>query len=74
MSALRSVDELLFAWPAVCRLAEDEWAKGFAASIAKQSRRKTWKPSPKQHAMMARMVSELYQHRGGDFDLIDCEE
>ncbi|WP_299841708.1 hypothetical protein [uncultured Paracoccus sp.] len=63
-SALRPVDELLWSCPTVCKAATNEWAKGFARSIASQSRRRNWTPSPKQHALMHRMVSELYQTRG----------
>lgn len=74
-ATLRPVEELLWSWPTVCRMATTEWAKGFAASIAKQAKRPTWTPSRKQHALMQRMVSELYQHNsneGGDFDVIDA--
>lgn len=71
-STLRPVDELLWSWPTVCRMATNEWAKGFALSIMKQSKRRNWNPSPKQHALMNNMVNELYQHRG-DFDGGDCE-
>ena len=35
-SALRPVDELLWSWPTVCKAATNEWAKGFARSIASQ--------------------------------------
>ena len=72
----RTVDELLWSWPSVCQSATTEWAKDFARSIASQSRRRNWKPSPKQHQLMQRLVNELYQHRGDfdggdDFDLIE---
>lgn len=76
MSALLPVDEILWSWPTVCEKATNEWAKGFALSIARQSRRRSWKPTPKQHRMMQRMVIELYQQRddfdgAGDFSLIE---
>ncbi|SNR59098.1 DUF664 domain-containing protein [Paracoccus sediminis] len=67
MQPLPTVEELLWSWPAVCKAAKDEWAKDFALSIAKQSRHKNWTPSTKQHALMMRMVNEVYRHRG-DFD------
>ncbi|SNR24159.1 hypothetical protein EYF88_01735 [Paracoccus sediminis] len=67
---LPSVDELMWSWPTVCKAAKDEWARGFALSIAKQSKRRNWKPSPKQHALMMRMVNEVYRDRG-DFDGTD---
>lgn len=70
MSKLAPVDELLWSWPTVCKSATNAWAKGFALSIAKQSRRKNWTPSPKQHALMMRMVNEVYRDRG-DFDGTD---
>lgn len=65
--SLPPVEELLWSWPTVCKAATNDWAKSFALSIARQSRRKNWKPSPKQHALMMRMVNEVYRHRG-DFD------
>lgn len=68
----RSVDELLFHWPAVVRLAENDWAKDFAKSIAMQSRRRHWKPTPKQIGIMQRMVADLFIHTGQeDCDLIE---
>jgi len=71
MSRPRTVEELLFHWPQVVRLATNDWAKGFALSIARQSRRRNWKPTPRQICIMQRMVAELFQHRGDDFDLIE---
>lgn len=72
-NALRSVDELLWSWPTVCKVATNDWAKSFAQSIQRQSRRPNWMPSPKQHVLMNRMVAELYQHSddGDDLDLIE---
>ncbi|MDP5307574.1 hypothetical protein [Paracoccus spongiarum] len=66
-STLRPIDELLWSWPTVCKAATNDWARGFALSIAKHSKRRNWTPSPKQHALMNRLVAELYRHRG-DFD------
>ncbi len=56
----RSIDELVWYMPIVARMARDEWAKGFAESVLKQSRRRGWRPSVKQMATMQRMVSELF--------------
>lgn len=70
MSARPSVDELLWSWPSVCKAVKDEWAKGFALSIAKHAKRRNWTPTPKQYAMMHRLVADLYETRG-DFDLIE---
>lgn len=67
----RSVDELLHHWPTVCRLAEDDWAKGFALSIARQSRRRGWHPSAKQTGIMQRMVSELFTQADTELDLFE---
>lgn len=70
MMAPRTTEELLFHWSAVVQRAKNTWAKDFAASIAKQSRRRGWKPTPKQAALMQRMVSELFIHADhGEDDL-----
>ena len=74
MNAPRTVEELLFHWSAVVQRATNEWARDFASSIAKQSRRKGWRPTPKQAALMQRMVSELFTHADqweDDFSLIE---
>lgn len=59
--SLQPIDEILWSWPTVIRVAKDEWTKNFAKSIARQSRRRGWKPSPKQHALMSKIVSDLYR-------------
>lgn len=64
----RSLDELLALWPAVLRSAESEWQRSFAMSIARQGRRRTWQPSPKQLSLMRRMVDDLFT---GSPDLIE---
>ena len=66
------LDELLYHWSAVVRSAHrsgNEWAVGFAASIARQARRRHWRPSPKQAELMRRMVSETRR----DADLFTAE-
>lgn len=71
-ATLRPVEELLWSWPTVCRMATNEWAKGFAASIAKQAKRRNWHPSPKQHALMQQLVSETYREGLiGNFEVIE---
>lgn len=70
MNSQPSVDELLWSWPSVCKAATNDWAKAFAMSILRQSKRRGWMPSPKQYAMMKRFVADLYRHRG-DFDGVD---
>ena len=74
MNAPRSTEELLFHWSAVAQRATNAWAKEFAASIAKQSRRKGWRPTPKQAALMQSLVSDLFQRSDqgeDDFSLIE---
>lgn len=74
MNRMPSVDELLWSWPTVCKAVANEpsnnWAKNFVFSISRQSRRRDWRPSEKQRALMSRMVNEVYRQRG-DFDGID---
>ncbi len=41
--------------------ATDAWAKGFAGSILRQSRKSTWRPSEKQITMMRRLVSQMFE-------------
>lgn len=72
-SALRPVDELIWSMPFIAEAATNDWAKNFALSIMRQSRRRNWTPSPKQHALMNRMVAEHY-HSRGDFDAADDME
>jgi hypothetical protein len=50
--APRNIEELLFHMPTVAKTASTDWAKGFALSVVQQSRRRGWKPSEKQVAMM----------------------
>jgi len=56
----RCVDELLFHWPAVVKKAPEGFAKNFARSIAKQSRRRRWEPTEKQRRIMERFVADLF--------------
>lgn len=57
---MRSLDELLWSWPSVTAAARTDWERGFARSIAKASKRRGWKPSPKQLQLMNRLVDALY--------------
>ena len=59
----QELDEILtLRWPAVVRQVmaddSDEWLKGFVRSIARQGKRKTWKPSKRQASIMRRLVAE----------------
>lgn len=68
------IDRLIYHMPAVAERAENTWAKGFALSVVRQSRRRNWKPSPKQLSVMCGLVSDLFTYasdEGDDFDLIE---
>jgi len=68
------VERLLFHMPTVATHAQNEWAKGFAQSVARQSRRRGWAPSPKQLSVMRELVADLFLHRGhegGELDVIE---
>jgi len=69
------VERLLHHMPAVAASAQNDFARGFAVSVSRQSRRKGWWPSPKQLPVMRSLVSDLFAHNGqddgGDFDLIE---
>ena len=70
------LERLLHHMAAVRDSAENEWAAGFAKSILGQSRRRAWKPSPKQLSMMRKLVADLFaygvdQGEEGDFELIE---
>ena len=68
------VERLLFHWPRVVEVAPAGWPRDFAASIARQSRRRAWTPSPKQAGLMRQMVSELFAYSDGEDELIDRED
>ncbi len=62
----RELDEILtLYWPRVLRLVMapggNEWARSFALSIGRQSKRPDWRPSPKQAWIMRQMVQELFE-------------
>ncbi len=62
----RELDEILtIYWPRVLRRVMapggDQWARGFARSIARHGKRPDWNPSPKQAWLMRRMVQELFE-------------
>jgi len=70
------VERLLFHMPAVAASAENDFVRGFSASIIKQARRKGWWPSKKQLPLMRSLVSDLFvspkgNEQEGDFDLIE---
>lgn len=57
------LDEILTVhWPGVLRrvmVEGDDWAKGFAKSIARNGKRPAWRPTAKQAWIMRRLVAEL---------------
>lgn len=63
-----SIEELLFHMPWLSRNAPTAWERSFADGIAKNGRRRNWRPSPKQVAVMERLVSDMFagQPAGGD--------
>ncbi|WP_421906758.1 hypothetical protein [Mameliella sp.] len=67
------LERLLHYMPTIAREATNEWAKGFAGSVLRQSRRRGWEPSPKQLSMMRRLVSDLFAHGydEGEIDVIE---
>jgi hypothetical protein len=70
------IERLVYHMPTVAELAENDWSRGFALSIRKNSRRHNWRPSDKQLAMMRKLVSELFTHirnndQEDDFSLIE---
>lgn len=66
------IDQLLFSWGRVIADASG-WARGFALSIQRDRKKPGWRPTPKQQAMMSRLVAELPAVPGEDVDLIDNE-
>lgn len=69
------LDEILtLHWPRVVRRAMhdgDEWAQGFAKSIARHGKRLSWHPSHKQARIMRRMVNDLTTAPDDEFELIE---
>lgn len=72
----RELDQMLtIYWPRVLRRVmadgSDEWAKGFARSIARDGKRASWRPSVKQEQIMRRMVSELGTAPEAELEVIE---
>lgn len=64
------VDRLLFSWGRVIADARG-WVRGFALSIQRDRKKPGWHPSPKQLAVMQRLVAELPVKLPNDVDLIE---
>lgn len=60
------IERLLHHLPTVAQLAEETWAKGFALSVLKQSRRRGWTPSAKQLPVMRQLVNDLFSRASDD--------
>jgi len=61
-------------WPRVMRRAMrdgDEWAQGFAKSIARHGKRPSWRPSLKQASIMRRMINDLATAPDDELELIE---
>lgn len=62
-------------WPRVLRRVmhdgSDDWAKGFAKSIARHGKRPGWHPTPKQVWIMRKMVAELGTASNTELELIE---
>lgn len=67
------LERALHHMPAVAERATNTWAAGFARSILRQSRRKGWKPTPKQSEIIRRLVAELFADAGDDAPVIEVE-
>lgn len=70
------IERLLHHMSTVASQSGNDWSRGFALSVTKQSKRKGWAPSPKQLGMMRTLVSDLFAYgpdadQGGDVQLIE---
>ena len=57
----RTAQECLYWFPTIAKAATNTWARDFAQSVLAQSRRRDWKPTPKQLAMMRKLVAEFFR-------------
>lgn len=65
-------DRLLYHMGSVIKHADSDWARNFAMSVLRQSKRRTWQPSPKQLNVMRSLVSDLFRpEQPGDLQLIE---
>ena len=69
------LDEIIeHRWPLVLRAVmagTDEWLKGFVRSIARHSKRPTWRPTPRQEQIMRRLVAEMGTTPTHDVEVIE---
>lgn len=64
------VDHLLFRWPAVIGATTGRW-RGFVLGVQRDRKKPGWVPSPRQLAVMKRLVAELPFDGGEAPDLIE---
>ena len=66
---------LTFRWPELLRRVmateADDWVRGFVRSIARHGKRPGWKPSPKQAAIMRRLLNEFLAPPEPELELIE---
>ena len=73
---MTELDQILtFVWPKVVRWShrqDNDFVRGFAMSIARQSKRPDWEPSPKQWATMQALIDDdRAEHSQPDMDVIE---
>lgn len=75
MTDLELDEVLTIYWPRVVRqtMADgaDDWLKGFVRSIARQGKRRNWRPTPKQAFIMRQLVNDVRQASGADDPVIE---
>lgn len=72
----QELDEIMtFRWPQVVRTtmasSADKRTKGFVLGIAKYGKRRDWFPSPKQAALMRRILREQNDGTNDEFEVIE---
>lgn len=75
MTDLELDEVLTIYWPRVVRqtMADgaDDWLKGFVRSIARQGKRRNWRPTPKQAFIMRQLVNDVRRASGADVPVIE---
>ncbi|GAA0303387.1 hypothetical protein [Rhodovulum strictum] len=73
----RELDEILtLRWPVLVRRAMidgDKWTRSFVLSIARNGKRPNWRPTPKQEAIMRRLLMDMAQHEDQPPEVIEDE-
>lgn len=75
MTDLELDEVLTIYWPRVIRqtMADgaDDWLKGFVRSIARQGKRRNWRPTPKQAFIMRQLVNDVRRASNTDDSVIE---